>query len=253
MDNALNEMIEGLRPEIEANRKEILHHLEFSQIKEGNDVGPALYVAVMRRNVEAVATLLGWGADPNLNFIGRPVLINAVHNTDYGDYSPAAGEIVGLLLQYGARANCRDYLSLTPLHYVMSEGSDESPDSMEALKLLLVYGADFKQRTTLGFTPEKMGQESDKPNDKLMALLQGHMRHKRGQGAAAVIDKFLKTADILIEPVTPVQAKLASEAYERFSALNFGDAFAYALAKERGVALLFIGKDFEATDIESAL
>lgn len=181
MGNTLIELIKGLRPEIEANRKEILHHLEFSQIKEGDAVGPALYVAVMRRNAEAVATLLEWGADPDLNFMGRPVIINAVHNTDYADHSPAAAEIIGLLLQHGANANCRDYLSLTPLHYVMSGGSNESPDSIEALKLLLIYGADFRLRTALGFTPEKMGEKSEKPNDQLMALLRGHIRHKKAE------------------------------------------------------------------------
>ena len=35
--------------------------------------------------------------------------------------------------------------------------------------------------------------------------------------------------------------------------LNMGDCFAYALAKERGCPLLFVGNDFSQTDIESAL
>src|SRR3712207_6936061 len=33
--------------------------------------------------------------------------------------------------------------------------------------------------------------------------------------------------------------------------LNFGDLFGYALAKERGLPLLFKGEDFTQTDIES--
>jgi ribonuclease VapC len=35
--------------------------------------------------------------------------------------------------------------------------------------------------------------------------------------------------------------------------LNFGDCFAYALAKSRGEPLLFKGNDFSQTDIEPAL
>jgi ribonuclease VapC len=37
------------------------------------------------------------------------------------------------------------------------------------------------------------------------------------------------------------------------SALNFGDCFAYALAKERSCPLLFVGEDFSRTDIASVL
>jgi ribonuclease VapC len=34
------------------------------------------------------------------------------------------------------------------------------------------------------------------------------------------------------------------------AALNFGDCFAYALAKEHGCRLLYVGDDFARTDIE---
>ncbi len=34
--------------------------------------------------------------------------------------------------------------------------------------------------------------------------------------------------------------------------LNYGDVFAYALAKEREIPLLFKGKDFSETDIKAA-
>lgn len=59
--------------------------------------------------------------------------------------------------------------------------------------------------------------------------------------------------------VTAVSAWRAGEAYRRWgkgrhpASLNFGDCFAYALAKERACPLLFIGNDFSKTDIESAL
>jgi ribonuclease VapC len=59
--------------------------------------------------------------------------------------------------------------------------------------------------------------------------------------------------------VTGATAKKVAEAYARWGkglhrgALNFGDCFAYALAKERGCPLLFVGRDFAATDISAAL
>jgi ribonuclease VapC len=37
------------------------------------------------------------------------------------------------------------------------------------------------------------------------------------------------------------------------AALNFGDVFSYALAKVRGLPLLYKGVDFSETDIASAL
>ena len=37
------------------------------------------------------------------------------------------------------------------------------------------------------------------------------------------------------------------------AALNFGDLFSYALAKVRGLPLLYKGDDFSQTDVASAL
>ena len=73
-------------------------------------------------------------------------------------------------------------------------------------------------------------------------------------------DDFLKAASIAIEAVTEVQARIAREAYRDFgkgsghpARLNFGDCFAYALAKDRGEPLLFIGDDFGQTDVASSM
>jgi len=58
--------------------------------------------------------------------------------------------------------------------------------------------------------------------------------------------------------VTLSQALLARQAFLAFgkgrhpAALNFGDCFSYALAKERGEPLLFVGDDFTRTDIKAA-
>jgi|OM-RGC.v1.026940799 ribonuclease VapC len=53
-------------------------------------------------------------------------------------------------------------------------------------------------------------------------------------------------------------ARIAVEAETRFgkrtpARLNLGDCFAYALAKERNLPLLYKGDDFSRTDIEPAL
>ena len=69
------------------------------------------------------------------------------------------------------------------------------------------------------------------------------------------LDLFLREAAIEIVPVTPEQADLACEAFRCFgkgrhpASLNFGDCFAYALAKETGEPLLCKGDDFARTDI----
>jgi ribonuclease VapC len=65
---------------------------------------------------------------------------------------------------------------------------------------------------------------------------------------------------IAIEPVTVSQAELARRAHQRYgrgndskAKLNFGDCFAYALAREKNEPLLFVGDDFIHTDITPAL
>ncbi len=59
--------------------------------------------------------------------------------------------------------------------------------------------------------------------------------------------------------VTGATARRIGEAYSLWgkgmhpAGLNFGDCFAYALAKEHSCPLLFTGNDFSRTDVESAL
>lgn len=73
-------------------------------------------------------------------------------------------------------------------------------------------------------------------------------------------DELLRDTSIEIAPVTERQVRIAREAYRDFgrgsghpAGLNFGDCFAYALAKDLGEPLLFKGSDFIHTDIEPAL
>jgi len=69
--------------------------------------------------------------------------------------------------------------------------------------------------------------------------------------ASRRFDDLIREAEIGIEPVTADQARVAREAYRDFGCgtghaarLNFGDCFAYALAKTSGEPLLFKGDDF---------
>ena len=71
----------------------------------------------------------------------------------------------------------------------------------------------------------------------------------------ALIEQF----GIEIEPVTPSRAAAAARAYRRYgkrwhaASLNYGDSFAYSLAMEKNCPLLFIGRDFSLTNIDSVL
>ena len=77
--------------------------------------------------------------------------------------------------------------------------------------------------------------------------------------ASRLFDELLQTAGVVVEPVTVEQARIAREAYRDFgkgsghrAGLNFGDCFAYALAKVTGEPLLFKGDDFVHTDVACA-
>lgn len=78
--------------------------------------------------------------------------------------------------------------------------------------------------------------------------------------ASRRFDDLLRVARVTIEPVTEDQARLARDAYRDFGRgsghpahLNFGDCFAYALAKATGEPILFKGDDFTRTDLTPAL
>ena len=76
----------------------------------------------------------------------------------------------------------------------------------------------------------------------------------RGARMRCVLDK----AGIELVSVTPEHAEVARRAWRRFgkgnhpAGLNFGDCFAYALARTAREPLLFKGEDFGRTDIEAA-
>jgi ribonuclease VapC len=82
----------------------------------------------------------------------------------------------------------------------------------------------------------------------------------RNPVASRRLDDLFREAELIIETVTEAQARIAREAYRDFgkgsghpAGLNFGDCFAYALAKATGEPILFKGDDFSRTDLSPAL
>jgi ribonuclease VapC len=73
-------------------------------------------------------------------------------------------------------------------------------------------------------------------------------------------DALCERMAMSVAPFDEHQARIAREAYRKFgkgsghkARLNFGDCFAYALAKVTGEPLLYKGADFGETDVASAL
>jgi len=79
---------------------------------------------------------------------------------------------------------------------------------------------------------------------------------RRGEAAGREFDLFVVRARLEVVSVDIEQVEVARSAWRKYgkgrhpAALNFGDCFAYALAKCSGEALLAKGADFAQTDIE---
>lgn len=80
-----------------------------------------------------------------------------------------------------------------------------------------------------------------------------------GKPAFQEFDAAVTTLRLEIIPATRPQMEIARNAHRHFGkgrgkpgVLNFGDCFAYALARENNVPLLFKGGDFALTDIAAA-
>jgi ribonuclease VapC len=81
----------------------------------------------------------------------------------------------------------------------------------------------------------------------------------RGRDRQKQMEELLVAVAPQVIALTEALARRAANACRTWgkgfhrAALNFGDCFAYALAKERDCSLLFVGKYFAATDISIAL
>jgi ribonuclease VapC len=105
-------------------------------------------------------------------------------------------------------------------------------------------------------------QQADKALISTVSVLEARMvvHGRRGQRAVVLVDDLLRLP--AFELVAPGVAEMDA-AYSAFvafgkgsghpAALNFGDVFSYALAKVRGLPLLYKGDDFSQTDVVSAV
>ena len=78
---------------------------------------------------------------------------------------------------------------------------------------------------------------------------------RKGEPGGRELDSLIQKAEIVVVAVDAEHVSEARRAYRRFgkghhtAGLNFGDVFAYALARTSGEPLLFKGDDFAKTDI----
>jgi len=102
---------------------------------------------------------------------------------------------------------------------------------------------------TLASTPERMLSAANLVEVGIV------MQARRGDDGARDLDLLLAKLKVEIVPFTARQAEIARTAFRRYgrgqhdAKLNFGDCFAYALAKDVSAALLFKGDDFGQTDV----
>ena len=79
------------------------------------------------------------------------------------------------------------------------------------------------------------------------------------KGVFKLSRNFVEELQLQVVPVTRTTAEQIEKIYMKWgkgfnhACLNFGDCFAYALAKSKGLPLLFIGNDFKKTDIVSVI
>jgi ribonuclease VapC len=78
---------------------------------------------------------------------------------------------------------------------------------------------------------------------------------KKGEAGGRELELLLYRASIEVAPVDQDQAEIARQAWRRYgkgrhpAGLNYGNCFAYALATQRHLPLLFRGDDFAQTDV----
>jgi ribonuclease VapC len=73
------------------------------------------------------------------------------------------------------------------------------------------------------------------------------------------VEELIEGLGLEVIHVTPSTARRVASVYERWgkgvhpAALNFGDCFAYDVARTHECRLLYVGSDFARTDIEGVL
>jgi ankyrin repeat protein len=98
-----------------------------------------LVTAINLSPLRFIRRLLDLGADPNYEALdGFPSLIQAIDSP-----RPDAGDVIALLIRYGARPDQRGINDWTPLHHAVARRD------LAAVQLLLRHGADPHARTRI--------------------------------------------------------------------------------------------------------
>ncbi|MBD3782827.1 MAG: type II toxin-antitoxin system VapC family toxin [Micrococcales bacterium] len=100
------------------------------------------------------------------------------------------------------------------------------------------------------------------PRISAATLLETHIviDSRRSPVASRRVDDLVARLGLVVEPVTAEQGAIARAAYRDYgrgsghpARLDFGDCFAYALARATGDPILFKGDDFGRTDLTPAV
>lgn len=103
--------------------------------------------------------------------------------------------------------------------------------------------------------------EREPANMSIATMFETNLVCLRHRVARDRVDGLIRFLAIDVVDVGPAQIPFFLEGMDRFgrgraappAVLNFGDLFAYALARERNLPLLYKGEDFAATDVRAAL
>lgn len=87
------------------------------------------------------------------------------------------------------------------------------------------------------------------------------VRRRKGAAGVEQAEALIDVLGLRIEPVEALHVPWARDGFGRFGkgagagrhGLNYGDCFAYALAKATGLPLLYKGQDFDRTDVDRVL
>jgi ribonuclease VapC len=104
-------------------------------------------------------------------------------------------------------------------------------------------------------------QDAEKALISTVSVVEARMvvHGRRGQRAVVLVDDLLRLPTFELVAPGALEMDAAYSAFVAFgkgsghpAGLNFGDVFSYALAKVRGLPLLYKGDDFAQTDVLSA-
>lgn len=79
---------------------------------------------------------------------------------------------------------------------------------------------------------------------------------RAGAAGTQLLEELLSRVEMQIVPVDERLANEALVCWRRFgkgrhkASLNYGDTFSYALSKQMGIPLLYVGEDFSHTDVD---